>query len=291
MSSRYSNYLIVSFSIAWNSLTSLNLHHNHNLNINPLLLHKVLLTLFPPQLNLHSLNPLHLKPLLPFLISFIILFLIKFWHYKPNNSLRWPLSLHYSTINPYLWSISWILNPHNWKYWITSRPIFHHLLLPDPTYDAHGIGIFGVTTHGFKVLTLFHRFYVYPTCVPLCWLLSYVFLFSFAMSFFYDSLCFLFSFVIIDTLCSTNYGCAFILWLSVCDFVICDISLFLVMTKGEKIYGLYMYAYLFFVFLDICLMQGENLYMNIYIFVIHILCRGNLCTQLVIIKRVENVGT
>jgi len=40
-------------------MTFLNLHHN--LNIHPLLLHKVLLKFLPPPLNLHSLNPLPLN--------------------------------------------------------------------------------------------------------------------------------------------------------------------------------------------------------------------------------------
>ena len=211
-------------------------------------------------------EPLPLKHLLPFPISSIILSAeiltlqtqqtsLKFWLYKPNKPLWWPLSLHYSTINPYLWSILWICNcrwislkPHNWKYWITSRPIFHHLLLPDPTYDAHGIGLFGVATHDFGVLTLFHWFYVSPTCVSLCWLLSFIFF----VFFHYDSLCFLFSVVIIDTFCYANFDCTSILWLSVCAFVICDISLFLIMTKGWR-YMAYIYVVLC-VFLDICLM-------------------------------------
>jgi len=46
---------------------------------------KIVLKLPPHQLNLHSLNPFHLKHLLLFLMLFIILSLLKFWHYKRNN--------------------------------------------------------------------------------------------------------------------------------------------------------------------------------------------------------------
>jgi len=157
VSSKFSSHLIIQF-FAWNFMTFLNLRH------------KVLLKFLPDQLNLHSLNPLPLNHFLPFSMPSITRFLLKFWLFKPNNNLCWTLSLHYSTTNLYLWSILWI---YNWrwnllksnkrKYWISSRPIFHYLLLPDPTFDAHGIGFVFVLLHIFWVLASFCIFVCYDS--------------------------------------------------------------------------------------------------------------------------------
>ena len=78
--------------------------------------------------------------------------------------------------------------------------------------------------------------------------------------------------------------------LSVSVSVICDISLFLAMTKGEKTYGYSVYVYSLIFFVDICLMQGKTSE-HIHICYTCSLQGEFLCAQLVIIKKGENIVT
>jgi len=92
--------------------------------------------------------------------------------------------------------------------------------------------------------------------------------------------------IVIDTFCYAIFGCASILWLSLslCVSVICDIYLFLAMTKGEKTYGYSVYVYSLIFFVDICLMQGKTSE-HIHICYTCSLQGEFLCAQLVTSKR------
>ena len=138
----------------------ISLNFNHNLNINPLLLHKALLQLLPPQLNLHLLNPLQLKHIFPFLMSFIILsaeILALQTQQSFMMASQSALLNNQSLLMEHFMNMQLKMN----SFEATQLEIldhlkthFHRLLLPDPTYDAHGVELFGIAIHGFGVLAL-----------------------------------------------------------------------------------------------------------------------------------------
>ena len=141
--------------------------------------------------------------------------------------------MHCSQINFYWWNIFWVcnwrwilLNQLKRKFWIFSRPVFHHHLLPDPTYDAYGVGFatcFWSLLH-FFVFSFCYDFLYYLTFSVLlwkCWLLMCLFV----------DLCYI-------SFCSWQRGRKFVLYLCaiyVLWYVCCD------MLQDIWIYGKWIY--------------------------------------------------